>query len=79
MSKTKSQFEVRTPFFRPMWRRVIVAGGTVAWTLCEISHGAVGWAVAFVAIAIYLCWAFFLAWRDPGDPADAAAPQDPPS
>ncbi len=64
---SQSHFEVRVPFFRPMWRRILVAGGTTLWTGVELMNGAVGWAVAFGAIAIYLIWAFFLAWRDPDE------------
>lgn len=60
-------FEVRTAFFRPLWRRIVLVGFTLAWAGFELFLGNPGWAFLFAAIAAYLAWAFFLAFdKRPG-------------
>ncbi|MEL7026618.1 MAG: DUF3329 domain-containing protein [Pseudomonadota bacterium] len=57
-------FEVRIPFFRPLWRRFLLVGIVVAWIGVEILHGAWIWAALFAAIAAYLAWSFFVTFED---------------
>ncbi len=57
-------YEVRTTFFRPLWRRVIVVVAVAIWTVVEVTNQAWFWAGLFAAAGLYLSWAFFLAFED---------------
>ncbi|GAB5374310.1 MAG: hypothetical protein AcusKO_07720 [Acuticoccus sp.] len=59
-----SFFEVRTPFFRPMWRRVVATAICFGWALFELLSGAVFWAVLFGAAGAALAWQFFITFDD---------------
>ncbi|RVT86767.1 hypothetical protein DXV76_01380 [Rhodobacteraceae bacterium CCMM004] len=64
----KDLFEVRTAFFRPLWRRVVATVLPFAWAGVEASRGATVWALIFAAAGVYLAWAFFVAFdRGPED------------
>lgn len=52
-------FEVRTPWFRPLWRRILVFGVTAIWSAVELLHGNPGFALLFGAAAAWLAWQFF--------------------
>ncbi|AZQ67801.1 DUF3329 domain-containing protein [Silicimonas algicola] len=71
----RNAFEVRHPFFRPLWRRIVVTVLCAVWAGVEYQGGNATWAVLFAACAIYLGYRFFVSF----DPADyeppAAAPQ----
>ena len=60
-----SLLDVQTPFFRPLWRRVVVTVVCLAWTAIEISNGAVFWAILFGAAGLYLAWQFFVVFNPP--------------
>ena len=70
--KKKSFFEVRHPFFRPLWRRVLVTGFCLGWALFELSNGSTIWAAVFGACGVHLFLQFFVKF----DPADYEAPVD---
>ena len=57
--------DVQTPFFRPLWRRVVVTVVCLAWAAMEISTGAVFWAILFGAAGLYLAWQFFVVFNPP--------------
>ena len=61
----REQFEVRVPFFAPMWRRVAATGALGAWAVAELALGNPVWALVFGAATAWLAYSFFLAWRDP--------------
>jgi len=68
----KDIFEIRTPFFRPLIRRIVVAGALAIWTAVELASAAWGWAAVFGASTLYVCWAFFIAFdAGPGGGDDA--------
>ena len=67
MASIPKWLEVRSPFFRPIWRRVLVLGLTVIWTGFEFVRGAPLWGVFFAAAALYLAWAFFWSFEDGPD------------
>ncbi len=50
------------PFFRPLWRRLLVVGLCLAWALLEFSGGSTGWALLFLAIGLYSGWVLLVAW-----------------
>ncbi|MCY4452678.1 MAG: hypothetical protein OXC01_12075 [Immundisolibacterales bacterium] len=64
-----SLFDVQTPFFRPLWRRVAVTVVCLAWAAMEVSTGAVFWAILFGAAGLYLAWQFFVVF-DPAPDGD---------
>jgi len=57
-----SLFEVRTPFFRPMWRRVVATALCLGWALVELLSGALFWAALFGAAGVVLFFQFFIAF-----------------
>ena len=59
-------FNIRHPFFRPAWRRVLVVAITAGWAVMEFLLGNTVWAAAFGAIAAYCGYEFFIRF----DPAD---------
>ena len=62
-----SFLDVRTPFFRPLWRRVIATTLCLAWAVAEALSGAVMWAIIFGAAGLYLAWQFFVDFEPPPD------------
>ncbi len=63
--------QLNDPFFRPLWRRIVVVLLTGAWALLEYSWGHPGWAAAFAAITAYCAFGFFLAFDPEGPDADS--------
>ncbi|WP_282024782.1 hypothetical protein [Limimaricola cinnabarinus] len=67
----KRLFEVRSPFFVPVWRRVVVVVLVFGWALIELSQGAPGWALLFAAAGAWCAWQFFFVFdQRPGGPND---------
>ena len=52
------------PWFRPLWVRLLTVAFPAGWGLFELWGGSTGWALAFLALAAYAAWSFFL------DPAE---------
>jgi hypothetical protein len=63
-------FDVRSPIFVPLWRRVLVFGLVLAWALLELWRGAPGWALLFGVAALWIGWQFFFDFRLPEDDTD---------
>lgn len=63
----KEIFDLRVPFFRALWRRVLVTALTFAWAGVEMASGATGWAIAFAAAGAWCAYQFFVVWTDPPD------------
>ena len=59
-------FDLRHPFFNPLWRRVLTTAITSGWTLVELAGGNPGWAILFGAIAVMCIYQFFFAWEPQG-------------
>lgn len=59
--------DVQHPFFRPLWRRILVVALCLGWALVELAQGAPGWAALFGALGLYCAHQFFVAFRPPGD------------
>ncbi|WP_439124291.1 hypothetical protein [Marivita sp.] len=51
---------LRVPFFRPLLRRALTTGITLAWALFELSLGNPGWALLFGAVGAYCAYEFFV-------------------
>lgn len=59
-------FDLRQPFFLPLWRRVLTVGLLAGWALVEMFSGSPGWAIMFGAVAAYCAYEFFVIF----DPAN---------
>lgn len=59
-------FDLRHPFFRPLWSRALVTGLALGWALVELSAGNTGWALLFGAAGGWCFYQFFVVF----DPAD---------
>lgn len=55
-----SMLGLHDPFFRPLWIRIVTAGGCLGWALFEFLTGAPFWGVLFGAVGAIAAWHFFL-------------------
>ncbi|WP_274626843.1 DUF3329 domain-containing protein [Arvimicrobium flavum] len=53
------------PFFRPLWRRVLLVVVCIGWAIFEFVNGAQLWGMIALAFAAYAVWAFFIAYNPP--------------
>lgn len=67
MQKQKMNFlDVKHPYFRPLWVRLLITGLTLAWAFLELFMGHTIWFALFFLCGAYLVREFFLRF----DPAD---------
>ncbi|MEQ5869837.1 hypothetical protein J4E08_07985 [Sagittula sp. NFXS13] len=59
---------VQTPWFIPLWRRIVLVCVCLAWGLAEFLMGNPGWSLLFAALGLYCAYQFFVVF-DPKDPA----------
>ncbi|WGW05534.1 hypothetical protein [Tropicibacter oceani] len=59
----------RHPFFRPLWRRVLIVALCFAWALFELVTGAPVWALLFAALGGYCAYLLLITF-DPQPPDD---------
>ena len=52
---------VNHPWFRPLWRRLMISGLCVAWAVAEALYGQPPWDWIVIALAVYAVWGFFVA------------------
>ncbi|WP_062014001.1 hypothetical protein [Aureimonas sp. AU4] len=59
------------PFFRPLWRRVLLVAVCAAWALFELLvTGDRTWAIMTGIVAAYAAWTFLITYQPtPADPA----------
>jgi hypothetical protein len=65
--------DIRHPFFRPVWRRVVTVAFALGWALVELWAGNVVWAMLFGAMGAYAAWEFFVIY----DPANYEEKKEP--
>ncbi|MCB1394581.1 MAG: DUF3329 domain-containing protein [Rhodobacter sp.] len=53
------------PFFRPLWRRVVVVAFCLGWAGFEALTQSPGWALMIGALGLYAAWVLLVDWRDP--------------
>ena len=58
-------FELRVPFFKPMWRRIITVVFCFGWGSFEFSNGAAAWGTGFFGMGALTAYQFFFAWKEP--------------
>lgn len=62
---TKQFFDLKVPFFVPLWRRIAVVAVALAWAIFEFSAGAPFWGFVFGAMGIFAAWELLLSgWPD---------------
>ena len=59
-TRLQDLLDVRSPFFLPLGRRVVVTGGVILWALFELSSASYVWAILFGAVGVYLVYQFFI-------------------
>ena len=59
--------DLQHPFFRPLWRRVVITAICLLWGLFEFAQGAPVWGVLFLGLGAICAWEFFVAF-DPRTP-----------
>ncbi|WP_108854640.1 hypothetical protein [Albidovulum aquaemixtae] len=57
-----SFFDLRTPFFRPLWVRILVTALALGWAGVELVTGSVFWTILFGAVGLYCFYEFFIAF-----------------
>ncbi|WP_254868516.1 hypothetical protein [Phaeobacter sp. HF9A] len=55
-------FDLRHPFFNPLWRRVLTVVMASGWALVELATGSPGWALMFGAVGAWAAYALLLTW-----------------
>ncbi|NNU80851.1 DUF3329 domain-containing protein [Halovulum dunhuangense] len=51
------------PFYRPLWRRVVIVAVCLGWAAVEFSRGANAWGALFLAAGLFAAWSLLIAWR----------------
>lgn len=62
-------FDLNSPFFIPLYRRVIVVVLALGWAGVELATGAPFWGMLFGAMGLYAAYGFFVTF-DPGKPEE---------
>ncbi|PKR88135.1 hypothetical protein CXZ10_16940 [Pleomorphomonas diazotrophica] len=68
--------DLNHPFYRPLWRRVLLVAVTGAWATYEnfVVKDPM-WMVLTAGIFVYAAWVFLIKWVDPADkPAEITGP-----
>lgn len=58
--KRPGMFELKQPFYRPLWLRVLLVVLCIGWGAMELYSGSPFWGVLFGGIGLYCAWVFFL-------------------
>ncbi|MBF9032533.1 hypothetical protein HKCCE3408_19210 [Rhodobacterales bacterium HKCCE3408] len=62
----RSVFDIRHPYFRPLWVRLPITAIVLGWALVEALSGNLVWALVFAAGGGWLVYGWFVIF----DPAD---------
>lgn len=55
-------FDLRHPFFNPLWRRLLTVALALGWGVVELTTGSPGWAIMFGAVGIWAGYVLLLTW-----------------
>ena len=66
------------PFYRPLWRRMLIVAVCFAWTGVEFWNGEQTWGTIFLVVSAYALAALILFFK-PKPPAAPAADREPPA
>lgn len=56
-------YDLDHPWFRPLWRRVLVARTALGWGVFELAQGSPGFALLFLALGAYAAWRLFVTFN----------------
>ena len=62
-------FDLQVPFFKPLWRRVVVVALCLIWAVFEVRNGAPFWGLVFAAAGLWCAYQFFFIWNPKDDDA----------
>ncbi len=60
-------FDLKLPFFRPMWRRIATVLVCFGWGTVEFVSNAPFFGIVFVGMGVVAGYQFFFNWTDPGE------------
>ncbi|WP_417248994.1 hypothetical protein [Celeribacter sp.] len=66
-------FDVRTPFMKPLWRRILFTTFTVGWGFFELANGATMFGLIFLAAGGFLIRELFIKFDEDEWDAEFAA------
>lgn len=68
------------PFYRPLWKRLLIVGSCALWTTVEFLNGATTWGMIFLAVTAYTSATLLVFFKPKaetvGNPSTAAAEAD---
>jgi dolichyl-phosphate-mannose--protein O-mannosyl transferase len=53
------------PFFRPLWRRVLLTGLCLGWAAFEFALGSPFWGMLFGGLGLLAAYEFFITYKPP--------------
>ena len=56
-------FDLDHPFFRPLWRRLIIIAVCLGWGVFEFVMGHPFWGTLFAGLGLYCIWGFLFDHR----------------
>ncbi|MEM5477871.1 hypothetical protein [Pacificibacter sp. AS14] len=59
----KEMWNVKTPFFRPIWRRAVACLTCLAWAGVELVYGNAMFGALFLVAGAYLVYQFFITFN----------------
>ncbi|OLP54323.1 hypothetical protein BJF92_15125 [Rhizobium rhizosphaerae] len=66
------------PFYRPLWRRVLIVAVCCAWTGLEFWNGSQAWGTMFLVVASYAFATLILFFKPKPPAAETTAPDGTP-
>ncbi len=67
--------EQQHPFYKPLWRRVVIVAVVAAWTIVEVMTGADGfWLLLSGGMLAYSIYIFFITWPKDTPEGDGTPP-----
>lgn len=65
------------PFYRPLWRRLLIVGFCVAWTAVEFWNGEQTWGFIFLAVSAYTACVLIIFFKPKVEMLDVPKADDP--
>ena len=65
------------PFYKPLWRRLVIVALCIAWTAFEFWHGEQTWGMIFLAVSAYTACVLIIFFKPKTDVAAEPKTDDP--
>lgn len=56
-------FDLDNEFYRPLWIRLTITLGCIAWGVVELATGNFFWAILFIGIGLFSGYRFFVTFN----------------